>query len=90
MTPRGECGVQATFEQIRLKVRPSCPWGASRPAGQDTQPLPSQVFDLMGNDSSYVQSCCDSPRVGSYIALQTQPESEVGAVSFKRAVDAGG
>lgn len=56
MTPQGEFGVQDTFEQICLKVRPSCLWGASRTAGQDTWPLRSQVFDVMGNDSSCVPS----------------------------------
>ena len=54
----------------------------------------------MGNDSSCVQfpvnlgqhllSSWDNPQNGSYLALQTQPESKVEAGSFERTVDAGG
>ena len=54
----------------------------------------------MGNDSSCVQfpvnlgqhllSSWDNPQDGSYLALQTQPESKVEVGSFERTVDAGG
>ena len=76
------------------------PLGSLQARWTGTQHLPSQVSNLMGSDSSCVQfpvnlgrhllSCWDSPQVGSYIALQTQPESKVEAGSFERTVDAGG
>lgn len=76
------------------------PLGSLQARRTGTQHLPSQVSNLMGNDSSCVQfpvnlgqhllSSWDNPQDGSYLALQTQPESKVEVGSFERTVDAGG